>query len=89
MAANNFDQKNTCSSCRFSVMNVAANGLMDPNTRVCRRLPPTPVALPNPRGIEIKGFWPTMSLGDSCFSHERRMNVSDLATVNDVGLKAN
>ena len=76
--------------CKFSVMNVSPQGLIDQNSRVCRRMPPTPVGIPSPTGIEIRSFWPMVGLSDSCHSFERRNLLETLNSIAPhVGLKAN
>ena len=50
-----------CHNCRFGEL-VAA----DFNVRICRATPPTPMAFPHPKGIQIQMVWSQTGKDDWC-----------------------
>lgn len=62
----------TCAFCRFAMIAINGHGEMDVTKRICKKLPPTPIALPAQGGIQIMNFWPTLPSDAGCHSWERR-----------------
>lgn len=73
-----------CGNCRFAEM-LIERGRLDVTKRVCKKLPPMPIALHAPDGIRIDFVFPQLPTDFGCHSFEPRptLNVEAKPTKRD------
>ncbi len=65
-----------CLSCKFSEFQADQTGRINFNAKICKRFPPSPIAIPTPHGIQIVAAFPPANKGVRC--HEFATASSDV-----------
>lgn len=64
-----------CLSCRHAKPAQGPDGRIDFNTKICVRMPPTPILLPTatPGQVSLNAMFPTVGKGVCCGEHDPRL----------------
>lgn len=67
---------NTCGQCYFA--RITKETSHDLTQRVCRGAPPSAIAIPHPQGVQIRAFYPPVTVSDeACGAFRSNLQGND------------